>query len=144
MNNMDMARSYLRQAKDRLEDAQRALNRGNYPYTVRLSQEAVELALKASLRIVGIDPPKWHDVGPILRREAHRYPEWFREKIPLLARVSRRLRREREPAMYGDEELGIPPEELYDRVDAEETLQQARMVFETVIRLFREAGGTLG
>lgn len=144
MNNIDIARAYLRQARDRLDDAERALGRGNYPYTVRLSQEAVELSLKASLRVVGVEPPKWHDVGPILRREAKRFPGWFREEIPFLARVSRRLRREREPAMYGDEELGIPPEELYDRVDAEEALQLARKVFGLALKLFKEAGGSLG
>jgi hypothetical protein len=56
-------------------------------------------------------------MGPILRRENSRFPEWFREEIPLPARISRRLRRERKPAMYGDEEPGILPEELYDRVE---------------------------
>jgi HEPN domain-containing protein len=42
---------------------------------VREAQELVELALKGALRVVGVDPPKWHDVGPILRRHrpgAHR------------------------------------------------------------------------
>lgn len=33
---------------------------------VRESQEVVELALKGMLRAVGIDPPKWHDVGDLL------------------------------------------------------------------------------
>jgi HEPN domain-containing protein len=99
-----MAEAYIRQAMERLKHAREALRRGNYPYVVRQSQEAVELALKASLRLVGVEPPRWHDVGPVLRREAERFPEWFRDEIPRLARISRRLRREREPSMYGDEE----------------------------------------
>ncbi len=45
--------------------------------------------------------------------------------------------------MYGDEELGIPPEELYDRVDAEEAIQHAHKVLQLVLRLFEEARGSL-
>ena len=67
LNNLDMARSYLRQAMERVRHAEEALTNGNYPYVVRQCQEAVELALKAALRIVGVEPPKWHDVRPVLR-----------------------------------------------------------------------------
>ena len=73
MNNLDMARSHLRQAAERVRHAEEALANGNYPY-VRQCQEAVELALKAALRMVGVEPPKWHDVGPVLRRERGRFP----------------------------------------------------------------------
>lgn len=139
MNNINIAKSYIRQAKERLKHAGEAIENGNYPYTIRQSQEAVELALKAALRIVGIEPPKWHDVGPILKREFNRFPKWFQEKIAFMARVSRRLRREREPAMYGDEELGLAPEDLYDKVDAEEALRDAQHVVDLVEKLFIEA-----
>jgi HEPN domain-containing protein len=104
-----MARSYIRQALERIKHAEEALESGNYPYVVRQSQEAVELLLKAALRLAGVEPPRWHDVGPILRREVDRFPEWFRREIPKLARISKRLRREREPSMYEYEEAGIPP-----------------------------------
>jgi len=63
MNNVTMAKAYLRQARERLRHANEALEGGNYPYVVRQSQEAVELSLKAALRLVGVEPPKWHDVG---------------------------------------------------------------------------------
>jgi len=142
LNNIAMARAYIRQAEERVFHAKEALQRGNYPYVIRQSQEAVELALKAALRITGIEPPKWHDVGPILRREINRFPLWFQEKIPLLARISRRLRREREPSMYGDEETGIPPNELYDKVDAEEALSQAEIVLNYVKKFFKQATTT--
>ncbi|MHA1589950.1 MAG: HEPN domain-containing protein, partial [Candidatus Njordarchaeales archaeon] len=109
MNNIEMAKAYLRQAEARIRTAERALKEGNYPYSVRQAQEAVELSLKAVLRLVGIEPPKWHDVGPILRKNRNRFPNWFRELIDELAFISRQLRREREVSMYGDEEMGIPP-----------------------------------
>jgi len=75
LNFNDLARSYLRQAEERLKHARESLESGNYPYVVRQSQEAVELLLKAALRIVGVEPPKWHDVGPILKREINKFPE---------------------------------------------------------------------
>ena len=63
MNNLRMAESYLNQAGERLKHAEEALQRGNYPYVMRQSQEVVELSLKVALRVAGIEPPKWHDVG---------------------------------------------------------------------------------
>ena len=138
-----MALSYVRQAEERLHHAEEAVERGSYPYVIRQCQEAVELMLKAALRLVGVEPPRWHDVGPVLRRESQRFPDWFRGDIPTMARYSRRLRREREPSMYGDEETGLPPEALYDREDAEEALEMAKYVHERVRRLVDEylAGG---
>ncbi len=138
MNNIALARSHIRQAEERIRHAREALESGNYPYVVGQCQEAVELALKAALRTVGVESPKWHDVGPVLRREAHRFLQWFREKIDYLASISRSLRKERELAMYGDEEAGIPPEELYTRIDAEQALAQAQLVLDLVKRLFQE------
>lgn len=138
MNNISMAQSYLRQAEERIRHAKEALDRGNYPYVIRQCQESVELLLKAALRLVGVEVPKWRDVGPVLRREAQRFPEWFQAEIPALARISRKLRREREPSMYGDEESGIPPDELYDRSDAEEALDHASKVYSIVIKLIQQ------
>ena len=139
MNNLRLAESNIRQAEERLLHASEALSRGNYPYVVRQSQEAVELALKAALRIVGVEPPKWHDVGPILKRERARFPEWFQEVIDRLASISRKLRKERELAMYGDEEALVPPDELYSCEDAEEALDYARYVLSIVKKLLDSA-----
>ncbi|MEM2914451.1 MAG: HEPN domain-containing protein, partial [Candidatus Bathyarchaeia archaeon] len=66
MNNVELAKSNLRQAEERFKHAKEALEAGNYPYVIRQCQEAVELSLKAALRVTGVEPPKWHDVGPIL------------------------------------------------------------------------------
>jgi len=89
LNNDNLARSYVRQAEERIKHAREALNEGNYPYTVRQCQEAVELLLKASLRYVGVEPPKLHDVGYILRKEKNRFPQWFQEKIDEFAYYSK-------------------------------------------------------
>jgi len=133
-----MARSYLRQAEERIRHASEALRSGNFPYVMRQCQEAVELSLKASLRLVGIEPPKWHDVGPVLRQNAGRFPKWFRDKIPRMSSISRKLRREREPSMYGDEETGLPPEQLYTVEDANEALSFATEVYDICSKLLNE------
>ncbi|MEM4141107.1 MAG: HEPN domain-containing protein [Nitrososphaeria archaeon] len=79
MNNIELAVSYIDEARRRLKTAENALKEKAYAYCIRQSQESVELALKAALRLVGIEPPKAHDVGPILLSEKERFPEWFRE-----------------------------------------------------------------
>ncbi len=140
MNNIEMARSYLRQAEERIKHAEEALKTGNYAYTIRQSQESVELALKGALRLLAIEPPKWHDVGPVLKRHRELFPQWFRDRIDDVASISRKLRREREPSMYGDEETGTPPDQLYSLLDAEESVRYAREVLDLCLRLLAEYG----
>ncbi|MGC9105564.1 MAG: HEPN domain-containing protein [Thermoprotei archaeon] len=138
MNFDDLAKSYLSQAEERLELARIEYERRKYNITVRFCQEAVELALKASLRLVGVEVPKFHDVGPVLKVNADRFPPWFKEKVDLYASYSRTLRREREPSMYGDEETGTPPELLYSEYDGREALRMATEVVQAVRKLLEE------
>jgi len=138
LDSYELARSNVRQAEDRLTTARIALERGNYPYAVRQAQECVELSLKACLRLVGIEPPKWHDVGPIIRRERENFPEWFKEHVERIVSISRSLGKERELAMDGDEESKIPPEELYTRFDAEKAIEGAGFVLEIARMSLRE------
>ena len=130
-----MAVSYLKGAGTRLESARRAFDKNEFSYVVRQSQECVELCLKSALRFVGVEPPKWHDVGFILKKERDRFPEWFKEEIEKLAFISKRMRREREPSMYGDEELSLTSEELYGKYDAEVSLEDAEFVYKMCAEL---------
>jgi len=68
LNNREMASSSLKGAESRPEATEHAFKSRDFPYVVRLSQECVELSLKAALRFVGIEPPKWHDVGIVLKK----------------------------------------------------------------------------
>ena len=90
---------------------------------VREAQELVELALKAMLRQVGVDPPKWHDVGPILLEQAELFPEALRPRLTRLAEISKRLRKEREFAFSGD--IDFIPTQEYKRVDGERAIAEA-------------------
>ena len=137
-----MARAYLRQAKERIKHAEEAFNDGNFAYVIRQCQESVELALKASLRLVGVEPPKFHDVGPVLKAKKDSFPEWFQSNINKMAFVSRTLGREREASMYGDEELSLPPDELYTDEDAKIALDGCKFVFENCMKLFRDVTDT--
>jgi HEPN domain-containing protein len=80
------------------------------------------------LRSVGIDPPKWHDVGPVLLEQASAFDAGIREQLPRLAEISKWLRKEREFAFYGD--IDFIPTEEYSRADAERAMADALVVLE--------------
>jgi hypothetical protein len=58
-----LALAYLEKAQKRLRVLEVLLEEQAYSDVVREAQEVVELALKAMLRLVGVEPPKQHDVG---------------------------------------------------------------------------------
>ena len=132
MQLLRIARSYLRQAEARLEDAKDALSEGNYPYAVRLSQECVELSLKAALRAVGIDYPKVHevhDVSDVLADVSERFPEWFRAEMDFLCESSKILAKKREISLYEGEEAFLAPEDVISREDADDAVERAIRVY---------------
>ncbi len=135
-----LALSYLRRAESRLIVARTALKRRSHPDAVRYSQEAVEMALKGVLRAVGIEYPRSHEVSTILFAERQRLPSEVSEKLEELARISSELYDARGPAMYGDEESGTPPEEIFSQDDAARFVQDA----ESVIKVCRSAFAGLG
>ncbi|NPA99934.1 MAG: HEPN domain-containing protein [Crenarchaeota archaeon] len=98
--------------------------------------EETKRRLRTALRLIGIEPPKVYDVGPVLMQNRGKILNFFREKIPELVAISRWLRREREPSMYGDEELGIPPTKLYTEPYARKACESAIMVLTEVDKLF--------
>lgn len=130
MTNADMARSYLQQAEQILLEAKGLNRRRAWNLVVRRSQEVVELALKATLREIGIEALKTHDVGQLLRGHQEKFPASFRRQVEKLAAISRRLRMEREVSFYGDEETGASPQELYSREDAAGYLKEASYVLD--------------
>ncbi len=130
MRNPALAADHLRRAEGRLI-AIRALHEAqHWADVVRQSQEAVELALKGLLRASGVDPPRIHDVADVLEAERDRLPESLMEDLPRLAAASRSLRRDRELAVYGADDL--TPSVFYRREDADEAWSTARFVVERV------------
>jgi HEPN domain-containing protein len=128
MNLRNLAQANLNDAQMRLRTAREVLRQGEFHFCVRLSQEAVELALKAVLRFINIDPPKWHDIGVVLKNNVDKFPDWFRQRISNLSAISASLRNERERSMYGDEDTHTPAQELYTTQDAETALFSTQQV----------------
>jgi len=138
MTHFELARSYLATAEYSLKQARAAHADGMWHLAVRRCQESVEMALKASLRLVGLEVPKLHDVSFFLRDNKASFPEWFGLNLDRLAHISRSLRKDREVSLYGDEALSLPPERVFTQVDADEALQETTFAFDLTRRLFEE------
>ena len=134
MTNTDLARSYIWKAETRIDALEALFKRGNYSDVVREAQETVELALKGMLRAVGVEPPKYHDVGGLVLDHRDRYAEDVSRELPRAAEISKRLRKERELAFYGDVDF-IPTEE-YTADDATLALSDAKWVVELAKKAF--------
>lgn len=126
MRNRTLAVDHLRRATVRLTALDALYDAESWADVVRESQEAVELALKGLLRASGVDPPRVHDVAGVLEAERDRLPSSLSPDLPRLAAVSRDLRRDRELAFDGAEDL--VPSEFYRVQDADEARAAARFV----------------
>jgi len=144
VTNLDLAVGLRAQAEDRMKVAILMQESDNHAYCVRSCQEAVELALKALLLRGGIEPPKWHDVGRILRDNRGRFPSMSDADVDEACFVSAKLRGDRERSMYGDEETQLPPSDLFSRHDADVSLGWARKVLAMVDREVGGGGGAAG
>jgi HEPN domain-containing protein len=132
----ELARGYLLRARKRMAALEALMQVEAYPDVVREAQELVELALKGMLRWVGIDPPRWHDVGSIVVEHAVRFPAELQDELAALAQISQRLRRDREAAFYGD--VDMIPEQVFDRAAAERAVADARRVLEATRHFLAE------
>jgi HEPN domain-containing protein len=138
MRNLELARDYIQRAANRLRAVDVLFEVESWPDVVRESQEVVELALKSLLRSCGVDPPRIHDVSAVLLAERARLPETIQAGLDELVDASRSLRRDRDLAFYGAEDL--TPSQFYSREDADATRGSARRVVEVVQPHVREPG----
>jgi HEPN domain-containing protein len=124
MKNLSLAKSYLGKAQKRLKILGVLLDEDDYSDVVREAQEIVELALKGMLRQIGIEPPKWHDVGQLILEYRTRFPDEVSKQAEKLAEISAWLRKEREFSFYGD--IDFIPTEQYSKDDAQRAIADAR------------------
>jgi hypothetical protein len=130
MRNPELAIDYVRRASIRLKALDVYVAAESWADVVRESQEAVELALKGLLRACEVQPPRIHDVSDILLAERERLPAALAGALDELVTISRQLRRDRELAFYGAEDL--TPSGFYSRADAERARGDARRVVELI------------
>jgi len=130
MRNRDLAADHLRRAEARLAALDVLFERRSWADVVRESQEVVELTLKGLLRASGVEPPRIHDVADVLLAERDRLPKDLTPHVERLAGISRALRRDRELAFYGAEDL--TPSSFYREADAVLARDSARDVVASV------------
>jgi len=136
MRNLDLAADHLRRAEARLRALDVLYDSQSWADVVREAQEVVELTLKGLLRAYGVDPPRIHDVADVLIAERDRLPAALQPQVERLATVSRALRRDRELAFYGAEDL--TPSAFYRESDAQLARDGARDVVTAVRPHVRE------
>lgn len=130
MKNRDLAKDYVLRCHHRLKALDTLYALKSWADVVREAQEVVELALKGLLRHSGIEVPRVHDVSDVLFAQRGAIAAAIHSELETLADISRRMRRDRELAFYGSEDL--TPSEFYRRPDAERALREATHVVKTV------------
>ncbi len=130
MRNRELAADHVRRADVRLKALDVLFEAASWADVVRESQEVVELALKGLLRACGVEAPRVHDVSDILLEERGRLPAALLSEVERLARISKDLRRDRELAFYGAEDL--TPSTFYARADAAQAREGARLTVRLV------------
>lgn len=140
MTNSTMGRRYIQEALGRVDLVRLAYERGLWATVVREAQECVELFLKGALRLVAVEPARTHDVAELLRREAQRFPDWFRDRVERLAAISTEMAGDRGLAFYGDEREGLAPQDLFDKDDADRSKANLEFVTGLCARLIETEG----
>jgi HEPN domain-containing protein len=138
MRNSELAADYVRRADARLRALDVLYEAASWADVVRESQEALELALKGLLRACGVEPPRIHDVADVLLAERARLPSPVQAEVDRLAALSRDLRRDRELAFYGTEDL--TPSRFYREADAARARDAARTAVRVVKPVVLGAG----
>jgi HEPN domain-containing protein len=136
VTNTSLAASYLIKARVRLRVLPVLYDAQAWSDVVREAQEIVELSLKAMLRHVGVEPPHWHDVGPLLIEHRERFGDVDAD-VDRLAATSAWLRKEREFAFYGD--IDLIPTDRYSEGDATRARDEAAFVVAAAERALARA-----
>lgn len=127
MKNKTLASDYIMRAGNRLAAVETLMGLKSYADVVRESQELIELCLKGMLRYAHIEVPRLHDVSDIILDARSKLPKDIAPHAKEIAKASKKLRRDRELAFYGTEDL--TPSEFYKEEDAREALEDAKWIY---------------
>lgn len=126
MQNKQLPKDYLSRSQKRLVALLTLKEQEAWADVVREAQEIVELSLKGLLKYYDIDVPRVHDVSNVLQQEKESFPKELKKDLDKVCKISKELRRDRELAFYGSEDL--TPEEFYEEEDAEKAYNSASFV----------------
>jgi len=122
MTNKSLAKDYLVRAHGRRKAIQTLFDSNLFADVVRECQESLELALKGMIRHVGHVVPLNHDVSAKLSEMRLDLPAELQAQLPRLIEISKKMRRDREIAFYGSED--ITPSEFYDQAAATQAMSE--------------------
>ena len=134
MRNDKAAKALIDDAEIIGEEARSSLDSGHYHRVIRKCQEATELAVKGILKYVGIEYPKSHILGRVIKKELSKRNILSREELEKMAYISDMLVFDREPSFYGSPD-GIPASQLYDKEDATDAIEKSQWLIDRVKRL---------
>jgi HEPN domain-containing protein len=121
VSNFDDADRLLSIAKVYRDELTRAYEGGHWNVAVRHAQEVVELYLKMTLKMIGVEYPKSHDIGPVFTRVCiERNLGVDPEELNKINDISKNLAEKRGPAFYA--------ERIYTQEDGEKAKADAEFV----------------
>lgn len=132
MQNKQLSKDYVSRSKKRLVALKTLMEQEAWADVVREAQEIVELSLKGLLKFYDVEVPRVHDVSNVLQQEKESLPKSLHKDLTKIGKISKELRRDRELAFYGSEDL--TPEEFYSEEDATKAYNSAKFVVDVVKR----------
>jgi len=125
--SIEMAESFLRRAKNKLEEAKSHLNSFNYPESISASMECIELSIKAIFLLLQEEYPKRHEFkDEEFMKILEKVPKELEYlNFPRLFLISKFWLNLYTVAKYGQENFGIGPEKLFKKDEAELALKHA-------------------
>ncbi len=133
MTNTKLIQDYRLRARGRRKAIQALMNEKLYADVVRECQEASELALKSIIREAGHNVPMTHEVSSKLVEIKKDLSEKILPDLKRLCEISKNLRRDRELAFYGSED--VTPSDFYEESHAITAIQQLDEVLKVIDKL---------
>jgi len=125
--NTEMAESFLKRARSKLDEAKGYLESYHYPESISASQECIELSIKAIFMLLQEKYPKKHEFSEeefeaILKKISDKLKYLDFHKLYLYSKFWLSFYT---VAKYGLEKIGVGPEKLFEKEEAGLALKHA-------------------
>ena len=134
---IELGHSYFRRASIKRDEAFSYKERRNYPESISASQECMELSLKAIFYYFHIIPEREHEFSDkefaVLIKKMPEDLAFL--KFPKLLIISQFWGRFYTTAKYGKEMLGIGPEKIFEKEEADLALSHAEQCLTAAVHV---------